>query len=927
MKHSLIILLFLATCLGDGLAAKPLKRDPNLRVGRLDNGLTYYIYPNSRPKGEAVYRLFVKAGSVMEDDDQRGLAHFLEHIAFNGTRHFPGDGIVRFLQSKGAKFGKDLNAHTAYTETVYKLQLPTTDPAVVDSTMLILSDWAGGMTISEEEVAKERGVIMSEWRQRGGRKAETSLKLLDELLNDSRYARRIPIGDTAVIQHATAATLRRFYEKWYTPGRMAVAVAGDVDADRMEELVRRYFSGLGEKADAPWRHVMIPAYKETVGKVSTDTVSRTNELEMVSLCPLPAAVKTKDDYRQYLMRAMVNRLFKQRFNALSFSDPAYDKGGVQYASFLGATGVVDASVELSKGKVEEGVSQFVAHCRQMEAWGFTSTEIRRVAKALEKSLRLKAEGRTGVSSSQIMESIYADYYAGNTFISLKDEYALMRQLLPAMDSVAVLKAVRMVLKPARRHYLLTGNSRDISLDGQSLAALIAEAESRPVPPRYHADTHIPDELCSVPDGGRIVSEKAIPAIGAVDMRLDNGTRVIFRQSANDPDRIMVSGFRKGGQYSIDSTCYAAGIVGPPMVSLSGAGDFSRDALASYLSGSTASVRLLVDKLRTGVAASAHLDDMETMFQLLWLRWSRPRLDSTVFRLTMGKLIEADSLRRPTSSQLFAKRLQRVLNGSSYIRDDLTKERLRREVSEDGVLPLMRRFYGPAEGYTFIVTSSAPLEDVRPLIETYIGGLPRGHADTAWVSPPRHVVTADTVVRGHSDDAGKATVTMLFLQYADSTEYFKRQVLQDLTKNVLRQALLKELREEMGKVYSVSVSVSSTPYPSFLQLATVAFVCKPGDDSLLVQAVRRVVADFTRNPALFAEAIADAKANLIKEHANQAQRSAWWTTWIRNAVYNGHEQWWRVTGYDDIVGGVTEADLSAFARQCFLDARKVTAVMD
>lgn len=925
MRYFSFILTMLMLCFCDVMASQKLNRDPQLRTGRLANGLTYYIYPNARPRGEAVYRLFVKAGSVQEDENERGIAHFIEHMAFNGTRHFPGDGIVRFLQSKGAKFGKDLNAHTAFTETVYKLQLPTTNAAVVDSTMLILADWAGGVTFAPEEVDRERGVIMSEWRQRGGRRMEASQLLLDELLNGSRYARRMTIGDTAVIQHATAATLRGYYDKWYTPSRMAVAVAGDIDADVIEQLIKRYFSGLKGK-DLMWRHVAIPPFSKTSAKVSTDSLATSNQLEIVTLCDMPPAVKTANDYRQYLMRALVNRLVKQRFNSLSFSNPAYDKAGIQYASFIGATGVVDASVELSKGKIKDGIVDYIDHYRQIEAWGFTSQEIRRVSKALESGLRLKAEGRTGTSSSNIMESIYADYYSGNTCISLADEYALMRRLLPAMDSVAVLKAVRQILRPASRHYLLTGNSRDISLDSLSLMALVDEAYRRPLLPRYKSDTTVPDELCDVKYSRHIVSETAIPAIAATDLRLDNGTRVIFRHTDAEPDRILLSGFRKGGQYAIDSSLYVTGIVGPPVVSLSGAGDFTRDAISSYLAGNTASVRLLVDKHRTGVAASAHLEDMETMFQLLWLRWTRPRLDDNVFKLTMDKLIEADSLRHDTSSKIFSKQVQHVLNGDNYIYADLTRNRLRQEVKRDSILSLMRRFYGPAGGYTFIVTSSATLDEVRPFIETYIGGLPSGNGDTLWVAPPRHVVTADTTLVGHADDDDRATVTLLFPQYTDSTEYFRRQVLEDMTKSVMRQALLAKLREEMGKVYSVTVSISSTPYPSFLQLGTIAFVCKPDDAGSLVKAARQVVDDIVSNPAAYAEVIADVKANLIKDHATQAQRPAWWTTWIRNAIYTGHEQWQRLTSYDDIVNGITADDFAAFARQCFVSARKVTTVL-
>jgi predicted Zn-dependent peptidase len=226
------------------MAGEPLKRDPKLRVGKLDNGLTYYVYPNQTPRGEAVYRLFVKAGSVNERDDQQGLAHFLEHLAFNGTRHFPGDGIVRFLQSKGAKFGKDLNAHTSFNETVYKLQLPCSDEQLVDSTLTILADWASGLTIAPEEVEKERGVILSEWLSRGGTKTDNSMKLVTELLNGSLYSRRITIGDTAIIRHATPQTIRDYYQQWYRPELMAVAVVGDVNVARVERMIREKFGAM-----------------------------------------------------------------------------------------------------------------------------------------------------------------------------------------------------------------------------------------------------------------------------------------------------------------------------------------------------------------------------------------------------------------------------------------------------------------------------------------------------------------------------------------------------------------------------------------------------------------------------------------------------------------------------------------------------------
>ena len=316
-------------CTAWSLAAQPLPYDSQLRKGTLANGLTYYIYPNQNPKGEAVYRLFVKSGSLQERDDQQGLAHFLEHLAFNGTRHFPGDGIVKFLESRGAKFGKDLNAHTSFTETVYKLQLPSGDPLLVDSTMTILADWADGLLIEPEEVEKERGVILSEWLSRGGTKTSNSMKLVMELLNDSRYAHRITIGDTAIIRHASPQTIRDYYEYWYHPSLMAVAVAGDIDADYIEKLIRKKFSHLNAPKKRPELKTWpIPEYQEEKVTISTEKGVTKTEFDMLMLLPQPAAVQTADDYRLYLMRSLINRLFKQRFNALSFDNPAYSSASV-----------------------------------------------------------------------------------------------------------------------------------------------------------------------------------------------------------------------------------------------------------------------------------------------------------------------------------------------------------------------------------------------------------------------------------------------------------------------------------------------------------------------------------------------------------------------------------------------------------------------
>lgn len=913
-------------------SAQQLSRDPQLRMGRLKNGLTYYIYPNQTPRGEAVYRLFVKSGSVNERDDQQGLAHFLEHLAFNGTQHFPGDGIVHFLESKGAKFGKDLNAHTSFNETVYKLQLPCTDPLMVDSTLTILADWAGGLTIAPDEVEKERGVILSEWLSRGGTQTDNSMRLIMELLNGSIYSRRITIGDTAIIRHCTPQVIRDYYEQWYRPELMALAVVGDIDVAQMETLIKKKFGDLKPISPigpiGPMSSPVIPEYTEEAVRIATTPGVKTTELDMLMLLPQPPAVQTADDYRQYLERSLVNRLMKTRFAALSFDNPAYAKGSIQYSRFLGATGVTDASVELTKGRLRKGIADFITHQQQIYRYGFTQSEIARAKKAVLSSMRNKvASAGKNVRSANLMEQIYADYYEGNRLISREDELALMERFLPAIDSLSLLSLIQKTFESRPQHFLLRGGEevqQEVS-DEDDLRLLISTYRQQPVD-RYWHFTDVPDQLTTLEPAEHIVSEQPIPEIGATDLRLDNGARVIFRRSDTEHDRLTLSAFRKGGQYGLDSLHYFTGIVAPGIISLSGAGDFSREALSHYLTGNTASVRLLVDKLRTGVAGSAHLQDMETMFQLLWLRWTQPRLDTAVCRITIDKLKENYRTKPETPQDRFSRELGWIIGGRNYTNRVMTDAVIDREVRTDDMLALHHRFYGPATGFTFVLMGDCDLDDVRPYINTYIGALPAGQPDTTWVVSARQIPHSYTEFVSPTNDQQKASVMLTFQQDNAVGDLQRQEVYAAALKSILRSALLKRLREDMGKVYSVSASIASGRYPTYLSRATIAFVCQPDDVDTLIGATHDELRQLYNQPQRYAAYLEDVRQNLIKENALQRQQTSYWTSFIRNAVYNNQENWSWSDSYDAVVREMTLDSLVRYAHHVLRDAYEVKAVL-
>ena len=927
-KNLLLLLTLISASLST--AAQPLQRDPKLRVGQLDNGLTYYIYPNQTPHGEAVYRLFVKAGSVQERDDQQGLAHFLEHLAFNGTEHFPGDGIVRFLQSKGAKFGKDLNAHTSFTETVYKLQLPSEDPLLVDSTLTILSDWAKGMLIAFDEVEKERGVILSEQLARSGVKTDNSMQLVMELLNGSLYSQRVTIGDTAVIRHASPQTIRDYYEQWYRPELMAVAVVGDVDAARVEQMIKDKFSDISGSSSAPAfaGHPAIPEYTNEEARIATTPNVKQIEFDILMLLPQPPAVQTADNYRQYLQRSLVNTLMKQRLNALSFDDPAYERGSIQYSRFLSTTGAVDASVELSKGKVRQGIRDFITAYQQVLRYGFTQWEITRAGKSLLRKMRNQAAADHVVTSASLMDEIYTDFYDGNRLISRTDELALVEKYLPQMDSLSMLKFIQETFETRPQHYLLRGGEevrQEVSNEAD-LTMLIDECRQEQVE-RYWKQIDIPETLTTLkPTLKHIVSEQPIAAIGATELRLDNGARVIFRRSDTEHDRLTLSAFRKGGQYGVDSTLYFTSLMAPSIISLSGAGGFSREALSNYLAGNTASVRLLVDKLRTGVAASAHLADVETMFQLLWLRWTQPRLDTAVCRMTLDKVKEGYRQQKETPQSRFTRELGWLMSGRNYTNRQLTDSIVDSDVHQEDMLPLHHRFYGPATGYTFVILADCDLADVRSYISTYLGSLPAGVADTTWQVSNRQIPQRDVELISRTNDQPKATVSLTYQQQRPMGNLLEQEVKGSVLKSILRTALLKRLREDMAKVYSVTTSVAAGRYPTYLCRSTIAFVCQPEDVDTLIAATDDELLQLYAHPERYASYLEDVKQNLVKEHALLQQQTAYWTSWIRNSIFNDAEDWTWNDRYDDFVRSLTIQDVAAYAFHVMRDGHRVKAVL-
>lgn len=925
-KNKWLLILFLCLCISPEIFGK-LERDKKIICKTLPNGLTYYIYPNANPKGEAVFRLFIRSGSVLEDENQRGLAHFLEHMAFNGTRNFPADGIVRFLESKGARFGKDLNAHTGFNETVYKLQLPTHDAGFLDSTLLILSDWAGGIVFDSLQIEKERGVILSEWLSKQGPSYEAQSALLFEVLNNSRYASRLTIGDTAVIRNFKRQELVDYYHQWYNPALMAVAVVGDVDASQVEKMIRTHFGYLPKQKIRTQITYPIPPFKQENVRLVKDSTFQKTELSVLRILPLLPGVKSEKEYPTYLRQFLLNRLLRNRFSELSFHQLSFQKGSWSVSDFINTTRVLLGSVEFIPGKEEEGLKAFLSATQQMMKFGFTSNEIEKIRKRTKRELQRKAANENQRESKHLMNEIYSDFYQNNLCISPQKEYELFERYSEGIDSALFVKELQQMFNmPA--HYLFTSYSLEAPLfaDEKGVQAFIQLCGSEQVQP-YRKDFDVPEALLeNEPEGGRIIRQAQIPEIGAESYWLSNGVRVIYKRSDAEKNRITVSGFRKGGLYALDSTDYVTGLYAGAVVNMSGAGEFSRDALNQFLSGNTASIRFLIDKTRTGILGTASTDDQEDLFSLLFLKWNYPLANPDIYNQVKQKAKQIFLTSKKSAADQFLEEVTRQVQGATYANRIISDSVLESEFHFERVLPVFNKCFGAANDFAFTILTDQPFDEIRPLVEKYLATLPTGETQLSYVyrrpQSPKHSLKYEKMI-GNSP---KATVSLMFQQDSLGMSMREFNLRAEMLKSVLRMRLIKELRENMGMIYSIQVSAGATILPSEMSRESVVFNCSPQNVDILIDRIRMEMELMAATPEVFSQELANVKKSMLKQRQLELQKNSFWSSAIRNALCYDDEDWGFLADYEQKIENMSSADLVMLLKQCFLNSAMTRMVV-
>jgi zinc protease len=713
--------------------AQELPFDQTLIKKKLDNGLTYYIRRNPRPEKRAEIWLAVNTGSILEEEDQRGLAHFIEHMAFNGTRRFAKQELVNYLESVGMEFGADVNAQTSFDNTVYTLRVPTDRPDVLEKAFEILEDWAGSVTFDPDEVNKERGVVIEEWRLGLGADSRIEDKQLPVLFQGSRYAERIPIGKKEILEKATPDQLRRFYHDWYRPDLMAVVVVGDIDPAQMEGLVKEHFSGLkNPPSERPREDYPVPTSGTTRVAVTTDPEATDTTLAIYSIIDKRPEGQIKD-YRRSLIEQLYHDMLNSRFRELNQGgSPPFSWAGSSSGRFVRTRDVIYQMVGVPEGGLQEGFEALLTEVERVRRHGFTPTELDRAKSELSLFYDQAAQENGKLDSGNFAAEYLRNFFDEEPVPGIAYEVALVREILPTIQLDEVNHLAEQWTGGDRVILLSAPEKKEATLPGEKeLLATFQTVTAHQIDPWVDRVRQGP-LVADAPRPGKIVSETQVADLGVTEWRLSNGVRVILKPTDFRNDEIMLTAFSPGGSSLVPDNKYLSAAFATALIRDAGFGRFDRITLEKALAGKAAGVLPYIGTFQEGVRGLAASRDLETMFQLVYLNITSPRKDPKLFLSLVAGLEEQLRSRAADPDQVFQDEMLKAMAQGDLRKEPLSLARLG-EIDFNTAYDIYRDRFADAGDFTFVLVGNFTPESVKPMVLTWLGSLPSKGRKESWSS--------------------------------------------------------------------------------------------------------------------------------------------------------------------------------------------------
>ena len=904
--------------------------DPDVRIGKLDNGLTYYIRHNNWPENRAEFYIAQKVGSIQENDDQRGLAHFLEHMAFNGSKHFKGNELIRWCESVGINFGGDLNAYTSIDETVYNISnVPTTREGIIDSCLLILYDWADGLLLEQEEIEKERGVIHEEWRLRTSAFMRMLERDLPKLYPGSKYGHRMPIGLMEIIDNFERPFLQSYYEKWYRPDNQGIIVVGDVDVDQIEKKIKDMFSPivLPENRTLVTKEP-VPDNAEAIYVIDKDKEQRTNEVMiMMKHEVFPDSLKGTITYMlsDYLKDAcilMLNDRLKEY--AEKPESPFLSARAADGRYILSSTkDAFEIDLSPKDGQIEAAVTAALTEARRAAEFGFTATEYNRFKQNYTSQLEKQYSNKDKRYNSQFVNQCVQNFLNNTPMPSIDYTYTTMKQIIPMLPLQTVNALMKELILPTDSNLVVfsmnTEKEGNVYPTEDSMKKAVANARSAQI--EAYVD-NVKDEplMTTMPKKGSIKKETKNDQFGYTELTLSNGAKVILKQTDFKKDQVLLRGEGFGGSALYGEKDFANIKMFDDVIEASGLGNFSHTELEKALAGKIASASISLGTNRQNVSGSSTPKDIETMLQLVYLYFTNIAKDQKSYdnlmqttevslknRLLQPEAVLQDSL---TATLTCNNPRNKVLTTA-----DLTK------VSYDRILEIAKEQTANAAAFTFTIIGNYDESTIRPLIETYLASLP---AKKKVVKSPKVSTLFKGVAINNFKQKAETPKAFAVMQWysEDIPMTAENDIKIDMAGQILSMEYLKKIREDASAAYTVQ-AMAGVERNDFETIAQILAVCpmKPEKADTAIMILRDEVTAMAKT--CDAEKLQKVKEYMLKSHGDQVKQNSYWLS-----IING----WRKYGIDfhsnfeKLVNAQTPESISAFVKEVLKSGNRAEVIM-
>ena len=935
--HSLLAVAFVL-CAGFQQAVAqqmqfpPLPVDKNVRIGQLDNGLTYYIRHNKLPENRAEFYIAQKVGSILEEPQQRGLAHFLEHMAFNGTKNFPGDdkglGVIPWCETVGIKFGTNLNAYTSIDETVYNISnAPIDRTGVLDSCLLILHDWSNYILLKDDEIDKERGVIREEWRSRNSGMLRVYTDLLPTIYQGDKYADCMPIGSIDVINNFPYKDIRDYYHKWYRPDLQGIVIVGDIDVDTVEAKLKAVFADVQKPVNPAERtYYPVTDNKEPIVAIGTDKEVDDPSIEIYfKQDATPDSEKNNVGYlaSQY-MTSMISSMLNARLSELVQSaNPPFTRASSYYSDFFVAkTKEAFALSASSKADgIETALKTLLQETERARRFGFTESEYARARANYLQSLESAYNEREKTKHGSYVREYVQNFLNGEPIPGIEAEYAMMNQLAPNIPLQAMNMVMQQLVPDSNQVVIIAGPAKEGLKYPTKEEVINLPKGMKDLDLQAYVDK-VSDEplMKEAPKGGKIISEKENDIYGSTKLVLSNGVTVYVKKTDFKADEIRMKGTSLGGKSIFPDKDALNFAVMDNVIAVGGLGNFSQVDLTKVLAGKKVSVNAGLGATTENVFGTCSPKDFETMMQLTYLTFTAPRKDAEAFESFKNRMkAQLESAQaNPLSS--INDSLQKAMY-NNHPRVVMMKPEMVDQIDYDRILEMYNDRFKDASDFTFYFVGNIDLETAKPLIAEYLGALPAINRKETF-KDTKMSIRKGVYKNEYAKEQQTPTATIVFLYSGKAPYTLKNDILLSFATQVLDMVYTEEVREKEGGTYGVNCFGDLQKYPKEQLLLQIVFQTDPAKKDKLAG----IVVDELKK--LAAEGPSDVhlqkvKEYMLKKYADNQKENGYWMNNLNDYFYYGMDM---TEGYTDIVNSITAKDIQKFVSDLLKQGNEIEVTM-